>query len=222
MARRRYFRRRRPVRRRRFINRKYSKFVKKAISGKIYRFKRSVDGATINTGLSRIITQGAGLQHFGFYFTLADVPGSTEFTSLFDQYRINKVVMRFMPMINVNNVQPVAGASVTNPGLMGTVIDHDDVSTLATITDYEQYQTWKCQPAISLRTHTRVIRPRIAVGAYAGAFTSYANTKGWIDCGSPNVQHYGLKFYMDAYGNANAAQTYQVMATYYLSFRDVR
>lgn len=192
-------------------------------SGKVYNFKQTVDGVNIPNIGTRTITQGSGLQHFGIYFTLADLPQASSFTTLFDQYKINKITIKFIPMTMVNGFERSDVASVTNPGMMGTVIDFDDANTLSNINAYEEYQNFRYQSAVSMKTHSRTFRPHIAMAAYQGTFAGFTNVPSkWIDCANATVQHYGVKFYMDVYASANTAQAYQVFATYYLSFKNVR
>lgn len=57
----------------------------------------------------------------------------------------------------------------------------------------------------------------MAVAVYSGAFTSFANApSSWIDSGSPNVQHYGLKAAVTA---TAAVQTYNLQVRARVSFR---
>ncbi len=41
-----------------------------------------------------------------------------------------------------------------------------------------------------------MLEPHLAIGAYSGAFTSFANTNStqWVDANSPSVQYYGVKY----------------------------
>ena len=73
------------------------------------------------------------------------------------------------------------------------------------------------------------VYPRISTAAYSGAFTSYTNTKApWIDCNSPTVQHFGMKFGIDATMNNQAASAevnigkLTIIMNYNLSLADVR
>lgn len=202
----------------------------------VHRFKRTMDGNNmtyINAGVEtafgqRYFSQVANsINTIGFEFRLGDLPNYTEFTALFDQYRIDKIVFKIIPMCNVNQLTiNSTGALSNNPGIIGTVIDYDDAGSPTSLGYMEQYQNFRYQPVVSSRTMMRAFKPRIAVAAYGqGLFTSYMNKKAtWIDCNSPAVPHYGLKIYLDgANGTApTCLQTYQLFADVYLSFRNVR
>jgi len=60
----------------------------------------------------------------------------------------------------------------------------------------------------------------MAVAAYAGSFTSYANMEPqWIDCASPSVQHYGFKCAVNPTG---VAMTFDLIGKIWVQFRNSR
>lgn len=164
--------------------------------------------------------QAAGVGGNNAYnFTLASVPNYTEFTSLFDQYRIVAIKITFRPRFNVAQV---AGSSNDIYPNFVSVIDYDDSNVLSGIADYQQYQTYKITRFD--KTHVRFFRPRMALAAYSGAFSSYANQSAqWIDAASTGVQHYGVKFFIEAgvVGQTNL-QAWSVEVAYFLEFRQTR
>jgi hypothetical protein len=142
---------------------------------------------------------------------LQDLPGYTEFTNLFDQYKIDWVELRFIPVINTSN------SALPCDSLIYSTVDFDDntATNAGSIKEYElcevhsPTQEWKVSLA-----------PRVAIAAYAGAFTSYANQASWIDVASTSVQHFGVKVGCQ---NANgSAQTWKVVGKYHVSFRSAR
>lgn len=203
--------------------RKYKKRIPRGPSiPKTYNYCLKVDGSEIVSVSQRTYSQNSGLSHASMYFTLNDLPQVTAFTGLYDQYKITKVKVSFIPMVTQNAVISTA-AEVSNPGLFGTVIDYDDNNALTTFAQYEEYQNFKFQPCISTKTMTRTFRPHIAIAAYQSSFAGFGNKANmWLDCASPTIQHYGLKFYADPYASTLVPQTWQIMATYWLSFRNVR
>jgi len=119
------------------------------------------------------------------YFTLAqNVPNYASYTSVFDEYKIDFVEVWVTPP----GLAPVAS---TVRGQYSTAVDYDDSNTPSTIATVSDKQNSLTTTIDSAHYHKWV--PRFAVGAYSGTFASYASETGWIDCGSPNVQHYGLK-----------------------------
>lgn len=174
----------------------------------VYRFIRSQYylGAVVGSTL----TDTFG----GIYFRLIDVPGSSEFTSLFDQYRIDKVRVRFMPRANSAEVG-------TNQGMVKlfTAIDYDDISPAASIQDLLQYQNCRFQP--TTRMSSRTLKPKHAVEVYQSAVsTGYGMRTGWLDVANPSVQHYGIKWALQQL--PAGAQTFDLHIQYHLSFKNVR
>lgn len=191
----------------------------------VYFYKQAINGNYITGISSRTITQGVSATYYGFEFQAGNLPNWAAFSALYDQYCITKIVLRLIPMTNVNNVQPLTGASLGNPGLIASVIDTDDGTAPTALSQLEQYQSYKSQPVISQRTHTRIFVPGVDLTAIqtGGAAVNAMNKKyQWIDCAHSSIAHFGMKIYLDAYANANAPASYQVQGFAYIKFRNVR
>lgn len=174
----------------------------------VYRFKRTafysgyLSGSTIQDVSGALIGQ------------LSQVPGNSEFISLYDQYKITGIKWKFMPRAN-------SAEAGTNQGLIKlfTAIDRNDLNP-PTITDILQYSSMKMTP--SNRTHSRYIKPTIVQFANQTALGSgYVSTRGgWISTDNPTVAHYGLKFLLQQLPAGN--QSYDLVVEYYLAFRNVK
>lgn len=176
-------------------------------SAKVHNFKRTVylSGAVAGSTLLDVFGRSG--------FSLANVTNYTEFTALFDMYRINGVKVRFMPRANSSE----AG---TNQGLVKffTVVDYDDVSVPTSISQLLQYENVKITN--TARDHTRYFKPKIAAQVFQNAVgTGYAPRSGWIDCDNPTVEHYGLKWALQQLPAGN--QSMDIAITYYMSFKHV-
>jgi hypothetical protein len=139
------------------------------------------------------ITTSTSMSSFGIIsITASSFPNFSSCAAAFDQYRILQLEILLEPWLTENN------AAATNPGQITTVIDYDDQSVPSSIATLNSY----ANAIVSNGTQKsrRCFKPRIAVAAYAGAFTSYANlpSSTWIDCASSSVQYYGEKFGMTA------------------------
>lgn len=129
--------------------------------------------------------------------TLLPLPAATEFSALYDQYRIDYVDCQFM----FSNNQ----SSVNSPGtvlpIMYLAKDYDD-SNVANYTDLQQYSTQRTWQLGQHRKdgvyHVRV-KPNVDVTVYQSALlTGYARGKPmFIDTSSPAVPHYGIKIAYD-------------------------
>lgn len=173
----------------------------------VFRVTRMLDNGilTSNTVADIFPNYNYALQYLTAY---------SEFTALFDQYRITRIETTFMPTIT----EISALGSFTNSYLL-TAIDYDDSNAYATLNDALQVATASITPLT--KPVTRGFSPRLALAAYSGTFTSYAQAPPgqWVDCASPGVQHYGLKCAVPLTGSI---QTWRVLHRYFLEFRRVR
>ena len=219
------------------ISRRY----KKSMLGKwgnhtIYRYKQSLDGSTIATGFTgKILTQTGAAQTGGIVATLADVPQQAILTALYDEYRIVRVVIKMVPMVKGmmaidSQYGTTAGSGVlgaaNNWGLLYTIVDHDGAPPTTTA-GFNQYQTVKKYRVLDGKTIVLNFKPSILIGSQIAGGTITANqtrVSPWLDCQNNNVNHYLGAWYLEPYGvqGATSAQIYQIEATYYLEFRNVR
>jgi len=153
-----------------------------------------------------------------FNFALSGLPNYTEYTALFDQYRILEVIVSFTPFSTVSATTAV-GASY--PGLIGSWIDYNDASLPANLQEGQQYDSY--QKNICTVPFDRVLHPHSAVASYSGTFSSYDNVYGrWHDCASPSIQHYGCKLVITGSTFATSTKIYDVEATVTLQCRSQR
>lgn len=145
---------------------------------------------------------------YSFYFTIGNTPNSSDFTNLFDQYRILEAVVSFVPYVN-----SVPNGSANSPGIIGTWIDYDDASLPANLQEGQQYESYQRNSCTV--PFVRVIKPRSAVASYAGATANgYQNMYGqWQDSSNPNVQHYGLKLCIHNASYSTSTNVYEIEVT---------
>lgn len=185
----------------------------------VYSFKQVVDRGNITASVSG--TYGT------LAFNLNDLPQAATFTSLFDQYMITKIVVKFVPQINQivfqENVPSQVIPSDNKPiPYLYTVVDYDDDTNLSSINAALEYDNVKyCQ---ATRPHKRILVPHVASAGYAGTFTGFLNEKRkWIDAASTTVRHYGVKYILsNSSANLGTMDMYKMLVTYYFKFRAVR
>jgi hypothetical protein len=126
-----------------------------------------------------------------YYFTLtSNTAVSSTLTSLFDQYRFLAARFRIIPRQNL-----IAPVTSTYPPLY-VVIDYDNATSPASRAAIQAYSN--CSETQVYESIERVFCPHVALAAYTSTFSGYANAaKMWIDSGTPNVQHYGVKYWID-------------------------
>jgi len=143
----------------------------------IHRFVQTADAGTV-------LTSSASVPVFqGVNFTLSGMPNASNYTALFDQYKIECIECWFYPAASNNG---------GHTGTLYTAVDYDSSSAPASITAIQAYSNVVTAP-IATTGHYHRFRPHVAVAAYSGAFTSFQNQESpWIDCSSNTVQHYGI------------------------------
>jgi len=151
-------------------------------------------------------------------FTLNSWSQYTQFAAVFDQYRIEEVQVVFRPMFTANQV---SGSTTFYIPTLYVVADYDDSTSLTTAAAFESYTN--CNMSVNETVAVR-LTPHSAQAAYSGAFTSYANkTYQWIDCSSPGVVHYGIKWGIDAGGAGQTSfQSWKIQVRQRISFRNIR
>lgn len=153
-----------------------------------------------------------------YYFSLSDLDSYTTYTAMFDQYRIEAVEFKVMPMQNSITLQT---NSTTTPVRFYCVVDYDDAGSITSEANARSYESCVIvPPGIECN---RIFKPRVAIAAYSGSFGGYTNMAApWIDTVSPNVQHYGIKTYIPgATASQTLLQSWTIERTYWLSFRKV-
>lgn len=146
------------------------------------------------------------------YFSLQIVASAfNDFSScaaVFDQYCIAECEVHIFPQVT-------EVTTPTNIGTYVTAVDVDDATVPTVYQDVESYQT--AVSSSGTVGHFHRWRPSFAMAVYSGAFTSFAPATGWIDCGSPNVVHYGIKA---AFSPTTAVQAFYAIVRCRLGFRN--
>lgn len=198
---------------------RYKRWVK---SSSITTFGSSASaGASIalnNAGLTVCTMAATQTQHYfsvALASTLADIPGLSAFTAMYDRYRIAAVRAHWIPLNNVSaSAVPTGSPSNGNmTALVHSAVDYAD-NAAPTASDAgidllrarPSYQVHNCSLSREL-VYTWV--PRVALAAYgSGVFTSYASVPPpWIETASAGVAHYGYKFVVEVM-NPDAGANY--------------
>jgi len=161
-------------------------------------------------------------QTMNIQFYLNKCTNFLAYTTLYDQYRINSVVVKFIPtMAEVVSRQYDDGTTgdLTEkiPSLF-VVLDRDDDNYLTSEdqargfrlhkrTTATKGQQWKFKP--------NTLQPVFRTGVTSAYSVAY-NT--WLDCSYADVPHFGLKCLIEPAEPRNA-YNYRVETTYYVSFK---
>jgi len=145
-------------------------------------------------------------QPLSFEFTLADIYSYSEFTTLFDKYKLTRAVVMIQMINNPNSTWPpnTSGGVNNNTNFypkMWYITDHDDSAT-TTIAAIKERVGVKCcvmKPNVIKKIS---VKPACAVQIYRTATTTGYGPRfnQYIDMTATNVPHYGLKCVFDPLG----------------------
>lgn len=139
------------------------------------------------------------------------IPGASDFPNLFDEYRIKKVVVKFIPRVTESgndsyaNVPAAAGGvsattqAVIFPNMMTSTDDDSGIAlNRATLS---QYQNQKLALFDKILTYT--FYPKLQTDAILGASTfnqrAVVNRNTWIDTATGSARYLGFHANMKAY-----------------------
>lgn len=185
----------------------------------------------ITTVLSAYSTQvdiSAPPVYGSFYLTAGLYGAATPLLSAFDQYRIIEASVTFIPqmvnsVITSGTVATLVPTSLYLHNVLCTNVDQDDATTPTSEANVLTHETARIHGPF-VKPFSRTFKPMIASEVFqTGGFGGYAPLADqWLDCASPNIQHYGLK-YSIAHGSTLAASEveFAVYTSVKIQFRKV-
>nr|QBX89322.1 putative capsid protein [Insect-associated ssDNA molecule]QBX89324.1 putative capsid protein [Insect-associated ssDNA molecule]QBX89326.1 putative capsid protein [Insect-associated ssDNA molecule]QBX89328.1 putative capsid protein [Insect-associated ssDNA molecule] len=238
------FRKRSPAKRRNYVKRyarkkQYTKMgVPRSIYNGLHHFKHvtrpqnlilsgtSAEGSyDLNNGqLTGPSDTASDNLYFGLKFQLADMPNITALGTLYDSYRINKVKVTFTPVQSDTSGVSLGTPADNVPPLLITVIDRDDYALPTSLSELEQYETYR--QVFATKPHSVALTPACSMMAFRTAVsTGYVQGfKKWCDMAQTDIEFYGLKGCI--LRNPTAANTFKaawyVRVKYWISCKTVR
>ena len=154
----------------------------------------SVYTTTRRLPLGEILGDGSGsFQNATNYsITLNQLPNASDFTNLFDQYRIDRVTVHFYP--RASTVSDTSG--LTNPSgvmLLTAAVDLDGAAAPPTLNELLEYGS--CQQHMLNQHRSITFQPRVKT-TQAGASGPLMPIGTWIDSANPNMIYNGLRTYV--------------------------
>jgi len=174
----------------------------------IHQFSRHVDDGT----LVKSITDAG----WAYAFNLQDLPNYTEFTALFDRWRIVNVEATLIYQQSINT------STFCFPTLFAS-IDLNDASTPATLNQILERENTRVMPfSAAIAMHKISMKPRTLVQGVAGSLAVEVKD-AWADCLVPAQDFYGLKFWMQNYNSTvSGSATIRLVFRYDLEFQTAR
>lgn len=196
--------------------------------GKIYSFKRTCELPPYNyeAGIwqrqaSNVVNNNtAQLYYRGiFKFKLDDLPGFSDFTNLYENFRITGVRLRFLPYLGTEATAPATTGTVMSP--LALCIDrgaNDAIGVNPSFTDLLQNQD--CKIYSSHKPFSIYIAYPMA-HTPADGVTQTVLTSPWLDSevNGQVVDHHGLKFCFQENTSVDRCVSFRVYATYYIKCR---
>lgn len=216
---------RRMVRRRKFIKRAHRPRKFGGNPTPVYYFKRFCELTTITAGADGSDVLVARPSR------LDDLPNYTEFTALYDFYKIVGVKVRMLPFFdNVpdNDAGGVFSATYSSPSNLRifSILDYNTLTPPTTINDMRQYQN--CKVSRYVKGHKRYFVPKPVVEADSDlqAIQIFSGKRNpWINTTYPSIDHFGLSVGIDASNLdpskvASGDPLLRLEATYYVCFKN--
>lgn len=197
-----------PPKRRRTVRRRKFRRFRAPRNNRIHNFTRCAE-------LTNLTTSTVADLMGGMTFKLSNCPNSTEFTNLFDKFRICAIKLEIVPNFTGSDLNPI-GTKFSIPNI-STVVDYNDVTTPGALTDLLQYNNYKRTRGQSI--HKRYFKPAVLASNYEGAVTSaYTSVwKRWLDTADVDTLHYGIKYHFD---QTSTAIAYRCYAKFYIQCKD--
>lgn len=151
----------------------------------VYKFSRVVEA------LYDVVCDGINPSLGGYQFVLSNLPNYTDFTNLFDMYRITKIEIDWVP--EYTELTDAALVSNAINVRFNTAIDLSDASAPGSVDEVLQYQQLKSTGIT--RTHSRVWKPTFLMGGLVPC-------ECWLPTSNPSERHYGLKYAIPPTGTA--------------------
>lgn len=151
-----------------------------------YKFSRSFDLGNLGSS--------AADQGYAWPFSLNQLPAASEFTTLFDKYRITSVELTF----SLARERGGSGNDLIWPAMFLFMDDDDAAIPTSKTSVLERMSVQRVSFAPTRQTISVKISPRW-IQSRGGISTNIAPASTWLDMSTPAVQHYGVKAWIDYY-----------------------
>lgn len=197
-------------------------YRRKKTANKVHSFVRWCDkdtqfGTNSPTGT---INETGNDQHQSYEFRLTNLVNVSDFTNLYDMYKINKIQLLLEPAWDQT---VVSGTTVIRNKKIRVVHDYNSNEAL---TDEDQYLEYaNCKSYNPQRTVKITLYPKLnnKVEGNLGtdAYTSFNSNKVWLNIANANVPHFGLKVFIpEDIVNTEGVLLFRVRAKYWISLKN--
>lgn len=191
---------------------------------KVHSYIRWCDKDTQYPGANgpNVILETGSPHNLAYTFKLDNIVNPSDFTNLYDMYRINKVTLYLEAQQLANANQYATGMPAKK---IRVVHDWNDANTLSNEDEYLEYSNCKAYSS-NRSTIAIVLYPKINnvvenVGGQTNAYTSMNSNRIWLNIADDEVPHFGLKIFIPSgLCTVNDTPLYRVRAKFHLSFKN--
>ncbi len=169
--------------------------------GPTTKFTRTVEG------LYDVVNDGINPSLYRFNFSLSDLPNYTEFTNLFDMYKIEAIEIEFYP--EYTELTDASALSNAVNVQFNSAVDQSGQNAPVAYSDVLQYRS--CQSTGITKPHKRYFRPAVLL--------SSAPASCYVSTTSPSTDWWGLQVGVPPCG---VSMTFRSRARFYLSMAQPR
>lgn len=209
---------------RRFPVRRLARRLRKKTQNRVHTYVRWCDKDSLYpsaSGPSQILAKTTE-QDLVYSFKLDNLINPSDFTNLYDAYKINKVTLyleRATSDTGDGNQYPV------NKKI--SVVWDDDADPLAGEDAYLEYSNCRRynalgKGAIKLTLFPKISTPILNVGGSLNAFNSISSNKHWLKMENDDVPHFGLKIHVPAYIDLENELLFNVRAKFHISCKTAK
>lgn len=195
---------------------------KRKTQNKVHNFVRWCDKDTQypdSSGPSSIVETGVD-QNLVYSFKLDNLVNPSDFTNLFDRYRINKVTL---VLTRMRNSTGDGSASPYNRKI--AVVWDDDANPLTQEDNYLEYGNCKRYSIVGngdirLTLYPKISAPLLNAGGSNNAYQTIPSSKQWLKIEDDDVPHFGLKIFVPAGIAPVDYGLFIVRAKFHMSFKN--
>lgn len=155
-----------------------------------------------------------------FNFSLSQLPAPTEFTSLYDSYKITGAKVIMVPRSSEVENQATIPTTFGVGQFFYYRDDNDANPPSSLLSDVLQVQGIRWKRPLNIFS-LYIKNPKFSYDVFSGSTDTYAAQKtGWISTAVTTVQHYGYKWLWTQPSSANEAM--DVYIKLYMKFRGVQ
>jgi len=184
---------------------------------RVHYFTRTTHKQALTQAPTTANTAGA------MFFTLNDLYSPSDFTNLFEEYKIMKIVLNFEPIFT--EAPEGSGATPLYMPYISMCNDYNDATfTDTSTTGRNTVRAWSGSKSYPMfgRPWTWALYPHVSLDTLVTAASGYTTMPGsstWISSTTIGVKYFGVKYWYD---NANLDDNLafvNVYATFHMAFR---